>query len=137
MIGTRNAVVAACGVSAGVHVALFPTHLGESPALAASFGAAAFLLAAAAAALVVRPESVLPAGVASVLFAGLLVAYAVLRHEPFDAVAGGTKLVEAAGLVLSLRMLRVPLATPTKSTAVGVFALCLAFGLMLGGHAHA
>jgi hypothetical protein len=99
--------------SAGVHAALVPTHTAEAPLLGAMFALSALLLAA----MTVRVACV-PGGaalaIAALLLAGLLAAYiatrfvalAPLTHpEPVDVLGVTTKLIEAGGLVLALRLL--------------------------------
>ena len=110
MIDTRTTLVAACGVSAGVHGALFATHIATLPGFAAAYLAATLLL---------------------------LVAYVVWRHEPFAFAAGLAKAVEAVGLVAAVRLTRRDAALGEPAAAFAVLAVCVAAGLMLGGgHAH-
>lgn len=137
VIDSRIVVLAACGVSAGVHVALGPAHLEESRALGVAFIMAAVLLTATAAAIALRPSAAWPAAGAAAAFAALLVSYLVVAHEPLDTAAAVTKVVEATGLVFALRLLRMRLAPPEPGVSGTIFALCVAFGLMLaGGMAH-
>lgn len=137
MIDTRTTVVAACGVSAGVHSALFATHVATLPGFAAAYLGATLLLVVAGLAVALRPGSRAPAA-AALLLAGLLVAYVVWRHEPFGVAAGLAKGVEAVGLVGALVVLRRDAALGEPAAAFAVLAVCLAAGLMLGGgHAHA
>ena len=113
--GERDVVIVACAISAGVHVALAPEHFGESTALGAGFLASAAALAVIAIALT-RHASPTVLGLATVLFAGLLVSYALaitvglpLLHpepEPVEGIAVGTKAVEAVGLGAALDHLR-------------------------------
>ncbi len=136
MIDTRTTVVAACGVSAGVHGALFATHVATLPTFAAAYLGATLLLLVVGLAVAVRPEGWAP-GAAALLLAGLLVAYVVWRHEPFAFVAGLAKGVEAVGLVGALVLLRRDAALGEPAAAFAVLAVCVAAGLMLGGgHAH-
>jgi hypothetical protein len=99
--------------SAGVHAALVPTHTAEAPLLGAMFALSALLLAA----MTVRVACV-PGGaalaIAALLLAGLLAAYVATRFvalppfahpEPVDVLGVTTKLIEAGGLVLALRLL--------------------------------
>ena len=77
-----------------------------------AFLVAIVLLIATGAALTVRPNDRRIAAAAAVLFAGLIVAYAISRasgipllapdRETVDAVGLATKLVEATGLALAL-----------------------------------
>jgi hypothetical protein len=136
MIDIRTATVAACGVSAGLHGALFAVHAGELPRHAAAFLTAALLLSGVGLVVALRPAAREGPALAAALFAALLVAYPLARHEPFDAVAAIAKAVEGVGLVLSLRLLRVASSTAEPGTFV-VFAICGAAGIMLGGgHGH-
>ena len=133
---TRTLVVAACGVSAGLHGALCAVHARELPLHAAAFLTASLALTLTALVLVFRSDLREGPAAAAALFAALLLAYPLARHEGFDAVAGISKTVEAAGLVLSVRLLR--LRSPITEPGVAVvFLLCTAAGIMLaGGHAH-
>ena len=137
MIDTRTIVVAACGVSAGVHGALFATHAGTLPVFTAAYLAATLLLLLAGLAVALRRESWAP-GAAVLLFAGLLVAYVVWRHEPFGFAAGLAKAVEAVGLAGAVQLLRRDAVLGDPASTFTVLAVCIAAGLMLGGgHAHA
>jgi hypothetical protein len=133
---TRTLVVGACGVSAGLHGALCAVHARELPLHAAAFLTAAFALTLTALVLAFRPELGEGPVAAAALFAALLVAYPLARHEGFGAAAGISKVVEAAGLGLSVRLWR--LRSPVTEPGVAVvFLLCAAGGIMLGGgHAH-
>ncbi|MBD0291059.1 MAG: hypothetical protein ICV74_07375 [Thermoleophilia bacterium] len=132
----RTTVVAACGVSAGVHLALFATHATSLPAYAAAFLSAALVLALAGLAVALRPESPAPLG-AALLFAALLTAYALFKHEPFDFAAGLSKAVEAVGLAAALLLRRDRGEVVEPASAFAVLAVCVAAGIMLGGgHAH-
>jgi hypothetical protein len=136
MIDTRTGTVAACGASAGLHGALFAVHAGELPLHSAAFLTAALLLALAGLAVAYRPDAGAGPAFAAALFAALLVAYPLARHEPFDAIAGVAKAVEVVGLVLSLRLLRLRPAVGEPGIVV-VFLICAAAGIMLGGgHGH-
>jgi hypothetical protein len=136
MTQTRTLTVAACGTSAGLHGALAAVHARELPVHAAAFLTAALALTLTAFVLALRPELREGPGAATVLFAALLLAYPLARHEPFDTVAGIAKAVEAVGLLLAAQLLR--LRSPVPEPGVGVvFLLCVAAGIMLGGgHAH-
>ena len=116
---SRNIVILACAISAGIHAALAPEHFRETTAAGAGFVASAVLLAALAVVLTRRPSEA--AFAASVLvFAGLIGSYLLAVttgipgvHPDVDHVEGlalATKAVEAAGLVLAAAGLRlVPL----------------------------
>ena len=128
---SRNIVILACAISAGIHGALVPTHFDEGPGPGLGFVAATVLLAALVVTLTVRPTNALgPAG-ATAVFAGLLVSYALatttglpLLHpdpEPVEGLALVTKAVEVVGLLATLQLLdgrRAALATfrQTKGT---------------------
>ena len=136
MVDTRTGTVAACGVSAGLHGALFAVHARELPLHAAAFLTAALLLTAVGLVVAFRPDVRQGPGTAAGLFLALLVAYPLARHEPFDAIAGISKAVEAVGLVLAVQLLRLRPAVPDPGVVV-VFLVCAAAGIMLGGgHAH-
>ena len=109
-------LVLALASSAGVHAALAPAHAAEAPALGAAFALSALALAGVALRADRDPGPVALAA-AVLLLCSLLAAYAVTRlvvlpplthPEPVDAVGAITKLVEAAGLVLALRLLHTP-----------------------------
>ena len=109
---TRDLVIVACAISAGIHAALAPEHFRESMGAGVGFLAAAVILAAVAAALTRRPGSAFLLGVAAASFAGLLGSYALaattglpLLHpepEPVTGLALFTKGVEAVGLVAAV-----------------------------------
>jgi hypothetical protein len=95
---------------------LAPTHAAEAPALGAMFVLSALALAGVALRVDRGPG---PAALAAavLLLSSLLGAYAATRlvvlpplthPESVDAVGAITKLVEAAGLVLALRLLHTP-----------------------------
>jgi hypothetical protein len=136
MIDARTGTLAACGVSAGLHGALFAVHARELPLHAAAFLTAALLLTLVGLVVAFRPEAREGPALAAALFLALLVAYPLARHEPFDAVAAVAKTVEVVGLVLALRLLRVR-PVVTEPGVVVVFLICAAAGVMLGGgHGH-
>lgn len=102
---SRDVVVLACAVSAGVHAALAPEHMLFVPAAA--------MLAVLAVGIARSPREELLDG-AIVVFAGLIGAYAlavttgipILHPEP-DEVTGlalATKAVEAAGVLAALNL---------------------------------
>jgi hypothetical protein len=136
VINYQTVVLAACGVSAGVHVALGPSHLEESRALGVAFLLGALLVTCVAAAIAFRPAAHWPAAAAAASFAALLVSYVLFRDEDPDALAVITKVAEATGFVFALRLLRLPLGPLEPGVAGTVFALFVAFGLMLAGGAH-
>ena len=112
---TRDLVIVACAISAGIHAALAPEHFRESMGAGVGFLAAAVILAAVAAALTRRPDSALLVGVAAASLAGLLGSYALaattglpLLHPEPETVTGlalFTKGVEAVGLFAAVSSL--------------------------------
>lgn len=137
-VNARLFVIAAAGVSAGIHVGLTPRHYEESHAIGISFGLAAAALTLTAAALALWPDAAWPAIVSAALFASLLVAYVLFRDDPFDVLSAITKVVEAAGLALSLWLLRSKPATRPGDLALAYFgfAFVLALTIAAGGHGH-
>ena len=124
-------LVFALAASAGVHAALVPAHAAETPLLGAMFALSALALAGVALRIDHRPGPVALAA-AVLLFSSLLAAYAATRFvalpplthaEPVDAIGVVTKLVEAAGLVLALRLFHAPAgrasALPTRREGAG------------------
>jgi hypothetical protein len=116
---TATMLLAAGSVSAGVHAALAPEHLHEWLPLGVAFVAAAAVLGITVAALALSPSALWPARVLGALLAGTIAAYALTRiaalppfdpeQEPLDTLGLATKVVEAGGLVLALRISRLPL----------------------------
>ena len=111
-------LVLALASSAGVHAALAPSHAADSPALGAMFALSALALVGVALRIDRRPGPVALAAAVLVL-CSLLAAYVATRlvalppltqAEPVDA---ATKLVEAAALVLALRLLHTPAGSAT------------------------
>lgn len=113
-IVARDALVAACAVSAGIHGALTPEHLREAPSAGVGFLVSTMLLAGLCVALTLRPTSRGTAAVAGAVLAGLLVAYgfAVATGVPVlhpetehaDALGLATKAVELVGLIAALHL---------------------------------
>jgi hypothetical protein len=114
-------VILTCAVSAGIHGALVPDHFGEGTGAGVGFVIATVLLALLAVILTRRPSQL--ALVATVLvFAGLIVGYALVLttglpvlHPDVEAVDGlalFTKAVEALGLITAASLVRRP-ALPT------------------------
>ena len=112
-----DVVILACAVSAGIHAALVPDHFEESVGAGAGFVAAAVLLALLALFITRQPSQ--PALVAAALvFAGLMVSYALVittgvpvLHPDVEAVDGlalFTKGIEAIGLVAVVGSIRRP-----------------------------
>jgi hypothetical protein len=114
----RAALGLAAAASAAVHAELVPEHLREEPSLGVAFLVAAVLLCVCAAALLLRPLDPWPPRALALVLAGLLAGYALTRlaavplvgweREPLDLLGLGTKLVEAAGLFLAIRLARRP-----------------------------
>jgi hypothetical protein len=110
-------------ISAGVHAGLAPEHLHEWPPLGVAFIAAAVAGSAAVAALTLYPADQRPRQAMALLFAVLIAAYLATRlvalppldptREPFDLLGLATCTVEAAGLLLALR-----LSLPTRPFAI-------------------
>ena len=99
--------------SAGVHGGLVPAHAAEAPMLGVMFAMSALLLAAIALR-VDRARGAAALVAAALLLPALLAAYVATRFvalppvphaEPVDLLGAATKLIEAGGLVLALRLL--------------------------------
>jgi hypothetical protein len=113
----RDAVIVTCAISAGIHGALVPEHFGEGTGAGTGFVVATALLAALAVALTHDPSQLALAG-ATVVFAGLIVSYALavttgvpVLHPEVEAVDGlalFTKAIEIAGLVAAASLVRRP-----------------------------
>ena len=111
---SRNIVILACAISAGIHGALVPEHFDEGAWPGLGFVAATVLLAALALTLTVRPTTGLAPAAATAVFAGLLVSYALatttgfpLLHpdpEPVEDLALFTKAIEVVGLLAALQL---------------------------------
>ena len=112
---TRDLVIVACAISAGIHAALAPEHFREGTGAGVGFLAAALILAAVAVGLTRRPGSGMLVGVAAASLAGLLGSYALaattglpLLHpepEPVTGLALFTKGVEAVALFAAVSSL--------------------------------
>ena len=113
----RDAVIVTCAISAGIHGALVPEHFREGIGAGTGFVVATALLAALAVALTHDPSQLALAG-ATVVFAGLIVSYALavttgvpVLHPEVEAVDGlalFTKAIEIAGLVAAASLVRRP-----------------------------
>ncbi|HZG36089.1 MAG TPA: hypothetical protein VEY87_09595 [Gaiellaceae bacterium] len=129
---TRILLICLLAASAGVHLALAGGH-------GISFHVAAALLGLMAAALALRPGRV-PAAAAALLLGGLLAAY-VASGESLDVVAGVTKAIEAAGLLLAVRLMRrAPAGRPERVLVLVVAVMVAVFAAAVtpsGSHAHA
>ena len=116
MTGLRlDALIVTCAISAGIHSALAPDHFREATGAGVGFVVAAALLAALAVQLTLRPDDRRALAAAALVFAGLIVSYALaittgvpVLHpdvETVDGLALFTKVVEVAGLAASLSLL--------------------------------
>jgi hypothetical protein len=112
-LAAEKLLVLTLASSAGVHGALVPAHAAEAPLLGAMFALSALLLAGTALRIDRAPGG-LALAAAAVLLAALLAAYVATRFvalppvphaEPVDLLGAATKLIEAGGLVLALRLL--------------------------------
>jgi hypothetical protein len=111
----RDVLILACAISAGIHVALAPEHYDEHRALGIAFLGSAVVLAVLAVALT-RQVSPLALALGGAVLAGLLAGYLLAitvglpvlhpEPEPVERIAVATKVVEAAGLVAALHLLR-------------------------------
>jgi hypothetical protein len=109
---TRDLVILACAISAGIHGALVPDHFEQGLGLGVAFVTAAALLAAIAVALTLRPASELVVTGAAIVLAGLLASYGLAtttglpvlhpEPEPVDGLALATKAIEAVGLLAAV-----------------------------------
>lgn len=112
-----DVVILACAISAGVHAALAPDHFEEGTAAGIGFVVSAVLLAVLAVVLTKTPsQAALVSAIA--IFAGLIVAYALVvttgvpvLHPDVEAVDGlalFTKAVEVAGIAAAWGLVRRP-----------------------------
>ena len=110
----EKALVLTLASSAGAHAALVPVHVAEAPSLGGLFAVSAVLLAASASRIDRAPGPLVLAA-AALLLVALVAAYVATRFatpapfthpEPVDLLGVTTKLIEAGGLVLALRLLR-------------------------------
>jgi len=114
----RDVVILACAVSAGIHGALAPGHFAESTPAGIGFVASTVLLGVLAIVLTLRPAGALALAGAALVFAGLLVSYALAvttglpvfhpEPEPVEGLALATKAFEVVGLVAAVSLLRLP-----------------------------
>jgi hypothetical protein len=112
----RDALVLACAISVGIHAALAPQHFAEGTGAGLGFAGAAVVVAGLVVGLTLRPTSVIVLVASAAVLAGLLASYLLatttgfpLLHpdvEPIESLAAGTKLVEAAGLLAAVHLLR-------------------------------
>jgi hypothetical protein len=113
---TRDIVILACAVSAGIHAALVPAHFDEGTGVGLGFVAATVLLAGLVVALTLRVASIVALEAAALVLFGLLASYLLaattglpVLHpdpEPVDGLALATKAIEAVGLLAALHLLR-------------------------------
>jgi hypothetical protein len=141
---TRDLVIVAGAISAGVHAALAPAHLHESFPEGAGFVAAAALLGFAIVLLAFRPTNPSAPIVAALVFIALLAAYefaVTTGLETVDRLGLATKLVELAGLVLALDLTRrrivsrLALPEVALTLMIAVFSALVALSVS-GGHHH-
>ena len=113
----RDAVIVTCAISAGIHGALVPDHFREGTGAGTGFVVATALLAALTIVLTRNPSQLALVGT-TVVFAGLIVSYALaittgvpVLHPEVEAVDGlalFTKAIEIAGLVTAASLVRRP-----------------------------
>lgn len=123
-------VILACAISAGIHGALVPSHLGEGTGPGLGFVVATVGLTGIVVWLTRRPASAFAHAAAAATLAGLLASYALaattgvpLLHpnaEPVEGLALATKAIEAAGLLAAASLLRRRVAI-THSRPKGAF----------------
>jgi hypothetical protein len=121
---TRDIVILACAISAGIHGALAPGHFEEGTGAGLGFAGATVLLAAAAVAITLRPVNALALAVAAAVLAGVLASYLFaattglpLLHphpEPIDGLGLATKAIEAVGLLAAATLLWRPSVALTR-----------------------
>jgi hypothetical protein len=114
-------IILACAVSAGIHAALVPDHFGEGTGAGVGFVVATVSLSALAVILTRRPSQ-LALAATILVFAGLIVSYALVLttglpvlHPDVEAVDGlalFTKAVEALGLIAAASLIRWPSLLP-------------------------
>jgi hypothetical protein len=112
----RDVVILACAISAGIHGALTPEHFEEGTPAGLGFAVSTVALGLLAAWLTFRPESAAAPAAATLLFLGLIAAYALAtttglpvlhpEREAVDGLALFTKAIEAAGLLAAWSLLR-------------------------------
>jgi hypothetical protein len=115
---SRDLVILASAISAGIHAALAPAHFAEGAGAGVGFVAATVVLAASAVAVTLCPARSIAVAGAAAVFAVLLVSYAAatttglpVLHpdpEPVDGLALATKPVEAVGLLAASTLIRRP-----------------------------
>ena len=121
---TRDVVILACAISAGIHGALVPGHFDEGTGAGLGFATATVMLAALAVANTLRPANAFALAGAAVVLAGLLASYVFavttglpLLHpqpEPIDGLGLATKAIEAVGLAAAAALLWRPSVALTR-----------------------
>ncbi len=112
----RSVLTLVCGFSSGVHAALVPEHLEETPAIGVAFIPAAIAVGLCALALVRWPKSPWPPRLAALLLLGMIAAYVLAvsvavpgvegTPEPLEDIAIATKVVEFFGLAIAIMLSR-------------------------------
>ncbi|MDQ3866754.1 MAG: hypothetical protein M3304_07980 [Actinomycetota bacterium] len=110
----RSLLTLVCGFSSGVHAALVPEHLEETPAIGVAFIPAAVAVGLCTLALVRWPASPWPPRLAVLLLFGMIAAYVVAvtvavpgvegTPEPVEDIAIATKVVEFVGLAIAITL---------------------------------
>lgn len=111
----NDVIILACAISAGIHGALVPDHVAEGVGAGVGFAVATVALATLVVWLTWHPGNALALAGAALVFAGLLVSYALaittglpVLHpdpEPVVGLALATKAVEAVGLLTASSLL--------------------------------
>jgi hypothetical protein len=128
---TRDIVILACAISAGIHGALVPGHFDEGTGAGLGFASATVLLVAVVVAITRRPTNAFALAGAAALLAGLLASYLFavttglpLLHpqpEPIDGLGLATKAIEAVGFVAAADLLSRPSVALTHLQPKGTF----------------
>jgi hypothetical protein len=121
---TRDIVILACAISAGIHGALVPSHFDEGIGPGLGFVGATVVLAAVTVAVTLRPTNAVAVAGAALALGGLLASYLFavttglpLLHpqpEPIDGLGLSTKAIEAVGLLAATTLLGRPSVAPTR-----------------------
>lgn len=102
---SRDVVIVACAVSAGVHAALVGDHLAFGPAAAVLLGLAVLLQRGRTAGALVSAILVLGGLIASYVAAVTVgIPWVHPEREPLSGLGLATKAIEAAGLVAALNL---------------------------------
>ncbi|MDQ3866264.1 MAG: hypothetical protein M3304_05495 [Actinomycetota bacterium] len=111
----RTLLTLVCGFSSGVHAALVPEHLEETPAIGVAFIPAAIFAGLCALALARWPGSPWPPRFAALLLLGMIAAYVVAvtvavpgvegTPEPVETIAVATKVVELLGFAIAVTLI--------------------------------